>query len=178
MHIDLPGLITAKATFVEEQWFYLNHSLGDKGSSPKMNVIARLMLQFAHYNVATRHISLETPPPIVSELLLCAWYKYESSPTTTICWSTGSLMWEESCVVPKLSEWNWHLQDCIPPSPLPLELGNGPGDLGSIPGRVIPKTLKMELDTTLLNTQHYKVRFKGKVEQSWEWSSTLPYTLV
>ena len=22
--------------------------------------------------------------------------------------------------------------------------------------------------TTLLNTQHYKVRFKGKVEQSWE----------
>ena len=48
---------------------------------------------------------------------------------------------------------------------------NGPGDLGSIPGRVIPKTLKMVLDTTLLNTQHYKVRFKGKVEQSWEWSS-------
>ena len=44
---------------------------------------------------------------------------------------------------------------------------NGPGDLGSIPGRVIPKTLKMELDTTLLNTQLYKVRFKGKVEQSW-----------
>ena len=42
---------------------------------------------------------------------------------------------------------------------------NGPGDLSSIPGRVIPKTLKMELDTTLLNTQHYKVRFKGKVEQ-------------
>ena len=55
---------------------------------------------------------------------------------------------------------------------------NGPGDLGSIAGRVIPKTLKMELDTTLLNTQHYKVRFKGKVEQSWEWSSALPYTLV
>ena len=55
---------------------------------------------------------------------------------------------------------------------------NGPGDLDSIPGRVIPKTLKMELDTTLLNTQHYKVRFKGKVEQSREWSSALPYTLV
>ena len=55
---------------------------------------------------------------------------------------------------------------------------NAPGDLGSIPGRVIPKTLKMELDTTLLNTQHYKVRFKGKVEQSREWSNALPYTLV
>ena len=29
---------------------------------------------------------------------------------------------------------------------------NGPGDRGSIPGRVIPKTLKMVLDATLLST--------------------------
>ena len=43
---------------------------------------------------------------------------------------------------------------------------NGPGYLGSIPGRVIPKTQKMVLDASLLNTQHYKVRIKGKVEQS------------
>ena len=28
---------------------------------------------------------------------------------------------------------------------------NGPGNLGSIPGCVIPKTLKMVLDTSLLN---------------------------
>ena len=55
---------------------------------------------------------------------------------------------------------------------------NGPGDLGSILGLVIPKTLKMVLDTSLLNTQHYKVRIKGKVEQSREKSSALPYTLV
>ena len=55
---------------------------------------------------------------------------------------------------------------------------NGPGDLGSIPGCVIPKTLKMVLDTALLNTQHYKVRIKGKVEQSREWSSALLYTSV
>ena len=33
---------------------------------------------------------------------------------------------------------------------------NGLGDWSSIPGRVIPKTLKMVLDTSLLNTQHYK----------------------
>ena len=57
-------------------------------------------------------------------------------------------------------------------------LGNGPGDLGSIPGRVIPKTQKMILDASLLNTQNYKVWIKGKVEQSWERSSVLPYTLV
>ena len=40
----------------------------------------------------------------------------------------------------------------------------GPGDLGSIPGRVIPKTFKMVLDTSLLSAQHYMVRIKGKVE--------------
>ena len=51
-------------------------------------------------------------------------------------------------------------------------------DLGSIPGRVIPKTLKMVLDTSLLNTHQYKVRIKGKVEQSRERSCALPYTLV
>ena len=52
---------------------------------------------------------------------------------------------------------------------------NGPGDLGSILGRVTPKTLKMVLDTSLLNT---KVRIKVKVEQSRERSNALPYTSV
>ncbi len=41
---------------------------------------------------------------------------------------------------------------------------NGPGDLGSIQGCVIPKTKKMVLDTSLLNTQQYKVYINGKVE--------------
>ena len=49
---------------------------------------------------------------------------------------------------------------------------------GSIPGWVIPKTLKMVLDTSLLNIQHYKVHIKGKVEQSREKSSTLSYASV
>ena len=55
---------------------------------------------------------------------------------------------------------------------------NGPEGQGSIPGRVIPKTQKMVLGAALLNTQHYKVQIKGKVEQSRERSSTLPYTSV
>ena len=58
---------------------------------------------------------------------------------------------------------------------------NGPGGLGLIPGLsdcVIPKTLKMVLDTSLLNTQQYKVRIKGKVEQFRERSSALPYSSV
>ena len=54
----------------------------------------------------------------------------------------------------------------------------GPADQGAIPGRISPKTQKMVLDSTLLNTQHYKVRIKGKVEQSREWSSALSYTSV
>ena len=37
---------------------------------------------------------------------------------------------------------------------------------------------KMVLDAALLKTQYYKVQIKGKVEQSKERRSTLPYTLV
>ena len=55
---------------------------------------------------------------------------------------------------------------------------NDLGDLGSIPGRVTPKTLKMVLYTSSLNTQQYKVFIEGKVEQSRERSSALPYSLV
>ena len=84
---------------------------------------------------------------------------------------------------------------------------NGPGDLGSIPGQVIPKTQKKKkkkkktkqnkkkkknkkktkqkkkqtktvLDASLLNTQHYKVWIKGEVGQSWERSSALLNTLM
>ena len=55
---------------------------------------------------------------------------------------------------------------------------NSPGDRDLIPRRVIPKTQKMVLDAALLNTQHYKVLIKGKVEPSREKTSALPYTLV
>ena len=55
---------------------------------------------------------------------------------------------------------------------------NGPGDLGSILGRVIPKTLKMVIDTSSLNIQQYKVSIKGKVEQTRERSNAFPYTSV
>ena len=54
----------------------------------------------------------------------------------------------------------------------------GPGDPGSIPGRVIPKTQKMVLDSSLLNIQHYKARIKGNVGKYRERISPLPYILV
>ena len=50
--------------------------------------------------------------------------------------------------------------------------------LTSIPGRVIPKTQKMVLDAALLNTQHYKLGIKSKVEPSREWSHGHHYTSV
>ena len=43
---------------------------------------------------------------------------------------------------------------------------NGPRNRSSIPGRIIPKTTKMVLDASLLDTQHYKVGIKGKVSNS------------
>ena len=55
---------------------------------------------------------------------------------------------------------------------------NDPRDRCSIPGQVIPKTQKMLLDASLLNTQHYKVQIKGKVGQSWERSSVIPHAMV
>ena len=45
---------------------------------------------------------------------------------------------------------------------------NGLGDQALNPGRVISKTKKMVLDSVLLNTYYYKVRIKGKMEQSRE----------
>ena len=57
-------------------------------------------------------------------------------------------------------------------------LANSLGDQGSIPVRVIPKIKKLVVDDALLNTKHYKVEIKAKVEQFKEWSSALPYTSV
>ena len=54
---------------------------------------------------------------------------------------------------------------------------NGPRYLGSIPGRVIPKTQKIVLAVSLLNTQQYKVGIKGRMEQSREKSSAPPKIL-
>ena len=55
---------------------------------------------------------------------------------------------------------------------------NGPGDLGSIPRRIIPKTLKMVLDTSLLNAQQYKVRIEGKWSNAEKVVVPCPYTSV
>ena len=55
---------------------------------------------------------------------------------------------------------------------------NGPGDRGSIRGRVISKTQKMVHYSTWFTTQHHKIVIKGKVERYRERSSALPNTSV
>ena len=49
---------------------------------------------------------------------------------------------------------------------------NGTGDRDSIPGRVIPKTQKMVLETALLNTQQYPERDKRPT-----WEKTRPFKI-
>ena len=70
------------------------------------------------------------------------------------------------------------MNEYVPTSMMVRVFANGPGDLGSIPGWVIPKTQKMVLDASLLNTQHNNLGIKGKVERSKERSSALPYASV
>ena len=41
---------------------------------------------------------------------------------------------------------------------------NGPGDQGSIPGRVISKTQKMVLDDSLLNSALYESMVSGAIQ--------------
>ena len=55
---------------------------------------------------------------------------------------------------------------------------NDPRDWDLIPGQIIPKTQKIVLYAALLNTQHYDIRIKGKMEQSKEWSRALLFTSV
>ena len=57
-------------------------------------------------------------------------------------------------------------------------IANGPGDQVQSQVESYQRLKKMVLDGTLLNTQHYKVRIKGKVEQFRKWSSALSYTSV
>ena len=51
---------------------------------------------------------------------------------------------------------------------------NGPGKPEFNPRSSHTKDSKMVFDATLLNSQHYKVRIKDKVDQSRERCSTLP----
>ena len=68
------------------------------------------------------------------------------------------------------SNWNW-LKLSVAPAYIIVKRSPGLNPRSSH-----TKDLKMVLDTPLLNTQQYKVRIKGKVEQSRERRSAVPYT--
>ena len=90
--------------------------------------------------------------------------------------STGTQVKQSSCILNKITSLNGKLLKLViynlKPAHWPMGrvFTNCPGDLGSIPGRVILKTLKMVLNTSLLmvlntsllNTQQYKVLSRVK----------------
>ena len=144
-----------------------------------MNVIARLEYEPAYYDFAVHHFNHYTmrTPPLLSEYILYDIYNImHMFHIIQICniiiyIILYSLVWFNSISTPYKSS-NVEIWFIC------KSFANGLGDRGSISGRVIPKTLKMVLDASLLNTQHYKVCIKDKVEQSRERSSALPYTSV
>ena len=65
---------------------------------------------------------------------------------------------EHNIVIVCIKEYRYYYSEQYRPICIMVKVfAYGPGDLGSIPGQVIPKTQKIVLDTSLLNTQHYKV---------------------
>ena len=65
---------------------------------------------------------------------------------------------------------------CSPIEIMVKVFANGRGDQGSIPGRIIPKSQKMVLDASLLNTQNYKVQIKSKRSNPEKRVVPSPYT--
>ena len=51
---------------------------------------------------------------------------------------------------------------------------NGPGVRSSIPGQVIPKTQKMVHNSSLLNTQNYKIQIKSKWSNAGKGAAPFP----
>ena len=46
------------------------------------------------------------------------------------------------------------------------------------PVELYQRLKKIVLYAALLSTQHNEAKIKDKIEQSWKWSSALPYTSV
>ena len=101
----------------------------------------------------------------------CSWGRYSA------CKIKFILVWDLVTIEKLIFQWTKILYYKLAFFSVIWVFANGPGDIDSIPGHVVPKTFKMLLDASLLNTQQYKVRIKSKVEQSRERSSALPYTL-
>ena len=96
---------------------------------------------------------------------------------STLCGSVVNKQHYQTIISMIESHWVLHSYGLVPhPSKKICTLL--PRRPGLNPRSSLTKDSKMVLDAALLNTQHYKVRIRGKVEQSKERSSDLPYTLV
>ena len=141
----------------------------DRGSIPsrvitktQKMVLDAVMPNIQHYKVRMLMLLWYQLPPVICHQRGDGHHQIIPIPTLTHEISRKSKQW---------------LTDDLPEHEM-IVFTNGRGDRGSIPDRVIPKTQNMVLVNSLLNSQHYKVQIKGKVEQSREWSSALSYTSV
>ena len=163
----------------------------DHLSYPVIPSLVLLFGQFAEFVYMINHFTCYFPVYFIQFFWLAVWYKTFLSPEIKKDFSKKIIVhirlreffWVLRSTL-LYFRWRWISLDFLYLGKNRLiglvarVFANGLGDLDSIPGRVIPKTLKMVLDTSLLNTQYYKVQNKGKVEQSRERGSALPYTLV
>ena len=77
------------------------------------------------------------------------------------CCTYRILCFDKNCQSKRNKNLHWLIRAVI--GLMSRMFANGLWDWGSTPSRVIPKTQKMVLDATLLNTQHYKVRIQVTV---------------
>ena len=122
---------------------------GDQGSTPG-RVIPK-----------TQKWYLMPPCLTLSIIRHGSWVKWSNpgngivpSPTPwCISYWKGSLQVTLNCSRQLYFYLNWHSGRVF---------ANGPEDQDSIPDWVLPRTQKIVLDASLLNTQYYKVQIKGK----------------
>ena len=125
-----------------------------KGLCPKVNIIVQLEFELTYYDSAVQRFNHHT------WFNVSKWFnKKKKNPLKTLCFS--SLYEIQSDLFPVFSRYITEpLASWIVYSPMVRETWV------QSHGRAMLKTQKIVLDTTLLNTPHYKVRIKGKVEQS------------
>ena len=121
---------------------------------------------------AQTHLKMFSTKCVYKSCIYLIYMYKEDSTLDNLRW----LIRQKTQAIPTKANLVWYLgsikHECLVSIPdidmIVRVFANRPGDLGSIPSRVISKTQKMILDISLLINQRYKVRTKGRVEQSRE----------
>ena len=131
-------IVRYRARLILFEWYSLNFSvyLGAQPQNPLFKVYLTLPNRRGCCHSNKNLFNHPVTPP---------WFIVPSPFTQQMFWVSSTVLW------PILNSRAIGLMSRV--------FANGPGDWDSIPGWVIPKAQKMVLDSSLLNTQHYKVLF-------------------